>query len=561
MLARKRMKDRLDDLDGLRDVVGRCLTTCSRTQKLLYASARDPLKTHSVMSTLEHLERDIKQLEKDFDKAFRCLTRDQHALDLVASAFEDEAKRICLVPFHYACEGLDRSVHDLAQLYSKDVELIIEGGDIELDRGISMALRDPLLHLVRNAIDHGIEPAQERVKLGKRACGRILIRASLKPTGMEILVEDDGRGLDIEAITDKAIKHNFLIPKNKEDIIQMIFFPGFSTSRGVTAVSGRGIGLDVVKHTIESLHGTVKVTFKACASSRFSITVPLTLTTMRALIVRAGGQFFAVLSNYIERLDRIRTENIHQLEGHSVIVDLTRDPISVVSLAGVLGTGGEAQIGDHGGKIPVFFIVFEKMRIAFCVDELVSEQDIVIKSLDSRLRHAKHFSGATVLPGGQIALILTVSEVIQSARDRAHYQAVKVSTSLERGRKERENTKKTVILVVDDSITTRSMEKSILESNGYEVITACNGLEAWSLLQGSTVDLVVTDVEMPKMDGFMLTEHIKLSNKFKNLPVVLVTALESDQDKARGLHVGADAYLPKSIFDQQRFLDVIDRLL
>jgi two-component system chemotaxis sensor kinase CheA len=416
-------------------------------------------------------------------------------------------------------------------------------------------LADPLRHLVRNAVDHGVEPPARRREAGKPPAGRVTIAAVLRGSQVEVVVADDGRGLDLDALRQQARKRRLPEGVSDAELARLVFLPGFSTVRLITDVSGRGVGLDVVKSRLESLHGTVDLSFAPGQGTRFTLAVPLTLTTLRVLLVGAAGQTFALASTNVQRLVRVEPGHLRFVEGREMLA-LGGPPLPVASLAGTLGLTGTAP-PHANGKAPAVVVKAGTLTAAFLVDELVNEQEVLIKNLGARVRRVRHLSGATILPSGQVALVLNAAALIRTALERAPAEGIAATLA----RAAPAGAAKKRILVVDDSVTTRTLEKSILEAAGYEVTAAADGAAAWQLLQERGADLVVSDVEMPRLDGFALTEAIRGSRRFRELPVVLVTGRESEQDQARGIEVGADAYLVKSAFDQTNLLQTIAQLL
>ena len=507
------------------------------------------------VETLLNGSRDrLRRLSRELDQLAGRLAADRIALEQAALPLEEDARRLRMLPFSEACEGLERMVRDLAMEGRKDVTLVLEGSDVELDRAILEGLRDPLRHLVRNALDHGIEPPAARRSAGKPERGRVTISAALRGGGVEVAVEDDGRGVDLVAIREQARKRKLAVPEDEHDLVRLIFTSGFTTSRIITGVSGRGIGLDVVRSRTEALHGSVNFSFEPGRGCRFVLSLPLTLTTLRALFVAAGGQVYALPVVNVRQLARVLPAEIDSVEGHEVL-KLGGAPVPIVWLAGLLG-GRDVPARPEGWKVPVVVLGSGPDRMAFAVDDLLSEQEAIIKSLGPRFL-VRSVAGATILPTGRVALILNASSLIESARSRAAgapalREALASSRTPERRKR---------LLVAEDSVTTRTLVKSILEASGYDVAAAADGLEAWHVLQDQGADLVVSDIDMPHMDGFSLAEAIRGSKRLRQIPIVLVTALESDKDKERGLSVGADAYLVKSAFDQRVLLETIRQLL
>ncbi|MET0595124.1 MAG: hybrid sensor histidine kinase/response regulator [Polyangiaceae bacterium] len=494
----------------------------------------------------------LRRLERDLDHLALSCADDRRAIERAAVPLEEQIRQVRMLPFSDACEGLFRVVRDLAGAQGKEVELVIENGDTELDRSLLDALRDPLVHLVRNAIDHGIELPSQRGERGKSARARIAVSATVRGSWVEISVQDDGRGIDVAAIAEQARRKGIGVPEDPSAIARLIFTAGFSTARMITEVSGRGVGLDVVKTQVEQWRGAVDVSFEPGKWTRFALTMPLTLTTIRALMVVVSGQTFAIPSAQVERLVRIDADAMRTIEGREVIL-LGKTPVPVGSLSTLFAMPPKPLGANQ--RSPTVVLTVAGQLAAIVVDDLLAEQEVVLKSLGDRLKRMKYVSGATILPNGRIAPVLTPSELLRDV------VAKPAATSIAKTATAEGQIAAKRLILADDSVTTRALEKSILEAAGYEVLTAVDGSDAWHLLQDRGADLVVSDVEMPKMDGFSLTETIRSSKRFKSLPVVLVTALETDRDRARGLEAGADAYLPKSTFDQKALLDAIRQLI
>jgi two-component system, chemotaxis family, sensor kinase CheA len=512
--------------------------------------------THEVSRRGPHAAEPGAQLEAPrllaaFDRLSTSLAEDQRRLGVEIGYLDLAVRGLRMVPFEEACGGLERALRDLATASSKQVTLRIQGNEVELDRAVVDALRPSLLQLVRNAIDHGIEAPGARAAAGKRPEGMVSVSATLRGSEIVITVEDDGQGIDVGAVRAQLRRRRLPEPERPQDLARSIFTPGFSTARLITDISGRGVGLDVVKRAVEAVRGSVDLAFRPGHGTRFSLVVPLTLTTLRGLLVRVQGQTFVVPGASVQRLLRVGAEDVRSIAGvESIEVDATTLP--VVGLWEVLAQPRQPELAQ--GKVPVVVAMAQGDLVGLVVDELLEEREVVVKSLGPRLRGARAVSGATVLSNGRLGLILNMAEVVSRARRQARSTAILAPVEEADGQKRE-------ILLVDDSITTRTLERSILEAAGYVVRVAVDGREAWTLLQEHGADLVVSDVEMPELDGFALTEAIRASPRFRDIPVVLVTALASDADKARGLSVGANAYLVKSTFDQQNLLETVAQLV
>jgi two-component system chemotaxis sensor kinase CheA len=557
LVARRRLESRAAEVTALRERVAQWRVQWQRAQKWLA-----PLLGHTeeregraipapAARELQQTGARLHRLEKDLDLLAANMVRDGRDLRQAADPLDADVRRVRLFPFAEACQGMERMVRDLAQAAGKEVELAIEGGAVELDRSILEGLKDPLYHLVRNAVDHGVEPPERRRAVGKPPRARVSITAALRGGQVQVVVADDGRGLDLDALRDQARKRGLPEPADDAEAARLVFLPGLSTAPLITDVSGRGVGLDVVKSRLEALHGTVDIARAAGGGTRFTLTVPLTLTTLRAVLVGAGGQTFAFAGTNVQRFARARADQVRSVAGRQMLA-LGGPPLPLAALAEVLGLSGPPTRSD--GPVPVLVVAAGEKRMAFSVDDFVAEQEIMIKSLGARVRHLPLVAGATFLPSGRIALVLNAANLVRTALGRGSTPAPAARAGPEAPPRKR-------LLVVDDSVTTRTLEKSILEAAGYEVATAADGQAAWQLLHERGADLLVSDVEMPRMDGFALTEAVRASTRFRELPVVLVTARESEADKARGIEAGADAYLVKSAFDQKNLLETIAQLL
>jgi two-component system chemotaxis sensor kinase CheA len=417
-------------------------------------------------------------------------------------------------------------------------------------RAVAERLKDPLLHLVRNAVDHGIERPAERAAAGKPRAGTITVSAALKGSRVEIAITDDGRGLDRERIRDEARARGLPESTEDRDLLALVFQPGLTTARALTAVSGRGVGLDVVKSQVNALHGTVGLESVAGAGTTFALTVPLTLTLIRALVVESAGRTFALATTQVMGLRRLIPAEVRRVGGREMLA-VIQGLLPLVSLAEALGLPAPRRDRGQGG----FVVLVEAgtSRVAFVVDELVAEQDLVVTSLGLRLRRVPCVAGCALLEDGGVTLILSTAELAESAL-RAPAGEILVPAAATPVTRRR-------LLVADDSVTTRTMEKAVLEEAGYEVRLAADGHQAWRILQEEAIDLVVADVEMPGLDGFTLTETLRHSPTLRRIPVVLVTSLSSDRDRARGLEAGADAYIVKSGFDRSGLVEAVGQLL
>ncbi|WP_342377017.1 response regulator [Myxococcus stipitatus] len=489
----------------------------------------------------------LRRAETELARVTRDLSADRRALDGVATGMDDEVRRARTLPFLEGLSGLERAARDVARSEGKKVRLDILGGSLELDRSLLQSLREPLLHLVRNAVAHGLESPEDRLHAGKPDEGRVTLSARLHGSRVEVTVEDDGRGLDLAALRARALAQGLDVPEDDEDVARLAFHSGLSTSPRITEVAGRGVGLDVVRAEVEALRGTVEVSTQPRQGTRFTLDVPLTLSTLRVLLVSAGGQILALASEGVARLVRLSPDEVREIEGRPTWV--SQDAlIPLAALADVLGFPAGPARQRRGAVV----LAAGTARAALVVDDVLAEQEALVRALGPRVRRARHVSAAAVLPDGRLSLLLNPASLVRAAGGRPA-SALFPTPAAKRKRRR--------IILADDSPTTRALEQSILEGAGYDVLPCADGAEAWERLQAGGADAMVLDVEMPRMDGVTLTETIRAAPRFARLPVVLVTARGRPEDKARGLKAGASAYLVKSAFDPSSLLEALRRLL
>lgn len=475
---------------------------------------------------------------------------DARRLDGATDHVAEVVRRLRLRPFGDVCESLPRAVRDVAAAEGKDVTLSIEGADAEADRMVIDALRDPLLHLVRNAVDHGIEMPDERERAGKPRQGRVRVAAELSGGRLVVSVQDDGGGLDEDAIRRMLRESNQGEPTTSVELADALLAGGFSTRRVATEISGRGVGLDIVRSALERIGGTVDVEWTKGRGTTFLLECPPTPATLRAVLVKIGAWIYAIPTTQVERLRRIRTADLRSAAGGTML-PTSRGPIRILSLARLLGPPLEAR--PLGETAFVLQVSVGPRRAGLIVDEVLDEDEIVMRPLAVQEGAVPHAAGAAILPSGSVALVLAVASLLAAGLRTG--TAIAPSAGAETGRRRQR------ILVADDSITTRTLEQSVLESAGYQVFTAVNGEDAWEILEREGADALVADIEMPRMDGFALCRRVRSSERFRELPIVLVTGLESAEDRARGLDAGADAYIVKSSFDQATLLDAVHQLI
>lgn len=519
-----------------------------------------------MMEFLDKNQNYIKMLEGKLDALAKAADNDSHSHGRMVENLLQDMKRALMLPFSLVLEVFPKLVRDLSREQGKEIELVMQGKEVEIDRRILEEMKDPLIHLVRNCVDHGIETPKERQKKNKHPQGRIVIAVSPKNSrGIEIAVSDDGAGIDAARVRAAALKQGILFAEealklNETQLLSLIYRSGVSTSPIVTDVSGRGLGLAIVRERVERLGGAISLDTQPGAGTAFRILLPMTLAAVRGVQVRAGGQLFVVPTTSVEKAVRVSREEIKTVENRETI-RLNGQTLPLVRLGDVLGiprkiaageTGGSSQ-GDAGEFVVV--LTSAERRIAFTVEEIANEQEILVKSLGKQLSRVRNVAGSTILGSGETVLILHVPDLLEAAVRGVTAPRATVGTAEEAEPKERS------ILVVEDSITARTLLKNILESAGYYVRTAVDGIDGFTTLKEGAFDLVVSDVDMPRMSGFDLTAKIRADKKLSELPVVLVTALQSREDRERGIDVGANAYIVKSSFDQSNLLEIVRRLI
>jgi two-component system, chemotaxis family, sensor kinase CheA len=461
-----------------------------------------------------------------------------------------------LTPVDDVLQGFRKMVRDLAKDQHKRVDFEVRGGNSCADRLVLQALRDPLMHMLRNCVIHGIETTAERLAAGKAETGRVILRVETLGNRLTIEVEDDGRGLSLDRIRQSALRQG-LIDENErtsqspEALSQLVFRSGFSTYDGATEIAGRGMGLSVVQETVSRLQGEVHVAAPTGQGSLFRLIVPLSISSHRLLLVSCGTQTYGIPLHAIERLLRYRPEELATVEGKPVLTYQGR-PMALLGLQRLLGLDERSPPATNNFRCAVI-LRFGSRRAAVAVDGFLGERDALVHDLDDAAARAP-FAGAIALEDGRVTLVINPAELLSRVVNCQQASRFQVADSLAEPATPR-------VLVVDDSFTTRTLEKSILEAHGYDVSIAVDGVEALSQLRRDDIDLVISDIEMPRMDGFALLEEMKHDQRLAHLPVILVTSRDQPEDEQRGMALGADAYIVKRKFDHQELLGTIHQML
>lgn len=502
----------------------------------------------------------IKTLEGKLRELAKYMEHDQYALERMLGTLLEASKRVLMLPLSSLLDLLPKLIRDLSRDQGKEVDLVISGDDVEVDRRILEEMKDPLIHLARNCIDHGIEKPVERKKKSKPATGSITVATAQRNSHVEITISDDGAGIDAGRVREACLKHGIagqdeLNKLNEIETLSLIFLSGVSTSPIITDISGRGLGLAIVREKVEKLGGVITFQSNPGAGTVFHIKLPLSLATFRGVVVRVLERLFIFPTANVERVIRVSDVDIKTVENRKTTV-LDGRVVALVHLADILGLNGQSEITNPGDALPAVILTIEEKRIALLVDEILGEQEVLIKSMGRQLARVRNISGAAILGNGKVVPILNPGDLMKSAATTgiSAKKSVSASVAPKKGRRQ-------AVLVVEDSITARSLLKGILESAAYDVKIAVDGVDGFTQLRSGEFDLVVSDVDMPRMNGFDLTAKIRADKKLAELPVVLVTALDSREDRERGIDVGASAYIVKSSFDQSNLLEVIRRLI
>jgi two-component system, chemotaxis family, sensor kinase CheA len=517
---------------------------------------------------LERSDEQMREVRNGLSELRRKFEADSRRMAQVTTDLQDDVRRTRMLPVSTIFDTFPRMVRDMTRELSKEVKLTIEGGETEVDKQVLEQLRSPLTHMVRNSVDHGMEAPDAREAAGKPREGKVVLRAFQRAADLVIEVVDDGAGIDVDKVKGKAIEKGLITAENSEgmserEALWLIFRSGFSTKQEVTDLSGRGVGMDVVREHIERLHGMIDVESTLGEGSKFTLSVPLSVATTRCLLVKAGDQTFGIPITNVERIVRLTAEDIGHTEGHEAI-RIDERPMALLRLGDVLGVPTEPF---EAANQPAIILGSADRRAAFLVDGLLGAQEIATKTLPKPLIRVRHIAAATIVGTGEVVPILNVLDLLRASAKGTPSAAPRKTAKPEstdggpRPAVKAEPASKQSILVVDDSVTIRTFEKALLEAAGYDVTAASDGLEAWNLVQKQAPDLIVSDVEMPNMTGFELTEKVRGDQRLKGMPLVLVTTLSSDEDRKRGIDAGADAYVIKGSAEQDHLLETVRRLI
>jgi len=476
-----------------------------------------------------------------------------------AQVLYDTALACRMRPFADVLAGQVRMVRDLGRSLGKQVRLEIEGEKTQVDRDVLEKLEAPLTHLLRNAVDHGIEMPEQRVLAGKPAEGLIRLRASHQAGLLVLELSDDGNGVDLERLRGTIVERKLspletALRLSEEELLTFLFLPGFSLRDKVTEVSGRGVGLDAVQHMVRQLRGAVVLEQTAGQGSRFHLEVPLTLSVVRSLVVEVGEEAYAFPLAHIERMCDLAPEDIVQLEGRQHFWHEGRH-VGLVAASQLL----QRPAGQNPSETLKVVVIRERDAVyGIAVERFIGERTLVVLPLDDRLGKVQDISAGALLDDGSVVLIVDVEDMLRS-----------VDKLLNTGRLERiaRRSQQTAeaprkrVLVVDDSLTVRELQRKLLLNRGYEVAVAVDGMDGWNALRSEDFDLLITDIDMPRMDGIELVTLLRRDSRLQSLPVMVVSYKDREEDRRRGLDAGADYYLAKASFHDDALLDAVMELI
>jgi two-component system chemotaxis sensor kinase CheA len=506
----------------------------------------------------------LEEMQSRLAELDRTLTSTDRRTRQATADLQDEVLSARMLPVSAVFDSLPRLVRELGRGLGKEARLEVVGGETEVDRAVLEQMRGPLTHLIRNALDHGLESPEVRERAGKSRAGTISVTATERGGTLIIELRDDGGGVDADAVRAAAVSREAITASEAasltpRDALALIFRPGLSTSADITDLSGRGVGLDVVRESVERLQGTVEVASRPGLGTTFTLTLPVTVATTQCLLVRAGGQTFGLPLAGVGRILRLRPQDTAQNQGRRVLV-IDDEPVVVTSLAGLLGIDREGA--PWTDVRPVVLLYSTERRAAVLVDGVRGSPEVVVKNLPAPLVRVPGVAGATILGSGETILVLSATDLIKSATGAPRAAASTRAPARTPGpAPARQPGGSPVVVVADDSVVSRMLEKGVLEAAGYQVRAAADGVEAWGILNEGGCALLVSDVSMPRMDGLQLTKRLRADARFRDFPVILVTSLDSEEDRARGVEVGADAYIVKSTFSRNGLLEAVRRLI
>jgi chemosensory pili system protein ChpA (sensor histidine kinase/response regulator) len=519
----------------------------------------DPLEMDRY-SNIQQLTRALSESASDMGSLkdlLQSLTSESETLlvqqSRVTAELQDGLMRTRMVPFQQHVPRLTRLVRQVASESGKRAELAVEGASGELDRQVLDKMLPPFEHMMRNAVVHGIESPEDRQQKGKPAAGRITIRLHREGSEMVIDVADDGAGLDVDTIRAKAYEKDMLKPEAKvtdEEIMDLILTPGFSTAGAVTQTAGRGVGMDVVANEVKKLGGSLRISSVTGQGTNFTVRLPFTLAITQALIVRTGEEVYALPLPTVEGVARVARAELEAMLSQSEPSYEYGEEIYRFRHLGMYLGGQSAKLPEDDSFVPVILVRAGEYSAALLTDEMLASREIVVKSVGPQLASVRGISGATILGDGRIVLILDINALVRTGAPVVELKSAAPAPSDDRP----------LAMVVDDSITVRRVMERSLERNGMRVVTAKDGMDAVSVLQESKPDIILLDIEMPRMDGYEFASHVRNDERFSDVPIIMITSRVGDKHRARAIEIGVNDYLGKP-YQEAKLLEAIQRLL
>jgi len=508
---------------------------------------------------LTEITNDTNEIMMEFSSFFDSFELDTARISTITSSLQDEITQARMVEMDRLFQLFQRPARDLAQAENKKINMVVTGGDTKIDKTIFEIISDPIMHMVRNAISHGIEGPEERTRLGKEPGGALILSARHDGSSIVLQIEDDGRGMDPEQLRRSAVEKGFLTPGEARamsdgDALNLIFRAGFSTAAAVGKVSGRGVGMDVVTTQLGKINGRIEIKTEKGVGTQFIIRLPLTLAIAQALIVKVKDQEVAIPMNLVEETTRFSDNDIQRAAGEEMI-NLRGTLMRLMRLNSLLMVGKLPKREDDF-RYPALILVLADKRLALMVEDIIGREEIVVKSLGDYLKNVRMFSGATISGEGDVRLILNVAHLFgeQTISTKTSYvgsrDAAATETLLRKPR----------VLVVDDSISIRKYVQRFLDRSGYNVETATDGMNALEALAKEKYDAVITDLEMPVMHGYDLIAEMKRNPVFMSIPIIVLTSRAGDKHRQKAVDMGAQDYLVKP-FEEQEMLEALRRLL
>ncbi|MEK6731039.1 MAG: response regulator [Pseudomonadota bacterium] len=518
-------------------------------------------RTESVEKLAELNEKILNNqmaIQKELMKLYNTDYTTNSQLKLLAENLQYQVRLLQLTPIDVVLQPLIGTARTLSRELNKEINLTISSGGIDLDRSMLEVLKDPLQHLLRNAIDHGIEVADMRKEMGKEAIGQIHIDVASEGSRIVLTFSDDGSGINAQKILQSAIHKKIITEEEAKNLteaqkLDFAFSPGVSTKEIITELSGRGVGLDVVRTNIQSVGGDVSLTTELNQGTTIKLSLPLTLASDHGVFIRVRDSYFVIPTTAVIRIVELGIDQIDAVQAGYAFM-LEERPVPLRDLANILNFETLDEKSEKSEKASIVVISKGWTLVGLVVDEVLGEQEIVVKPMIEPLNTLPSISGATLTGQGEVVLVLNPLYLVEAA--------VSTSGNMNLGLdSQAEQDKKRIVLVVDDSMTTRLFVSSLFESRGYKVLSAINGKEGLDIVRKEPVSLIVTDVIMPEMDGFEFTKAVKDDAKLKDIPVIIVTSKAKDEDKKRGVEVGADAYIVKSQFESSSLLEIAQQLM